>query len=502
MSPDMSPFAGDFVTEQGLAAYREAIALVAAWVGAELRDPAKPGLVDGYTGLRDAVGELPLDGGAGVGLLRAIGEAANLLAGNSATVTHPAYLAHLHCPPSVSSLAAEMLISAFNQSLDSFDQAPAATAIEQHVIEYLCSSIGYGPDADGTFTSGGTQSNLQALLLARDLFARKMFGRDVGAQGLPPDAGSWRVLCTRQAHFSVHQALRILGLGADAVVEVATDAAGRLHIEDLADRIDDAARAGQPIFALVLTAGTTDYGAVDPLEPAIALARRHGIWTHVDACAGGCLVFSDQHRELLRGIEMADSIAIDFHKLMFQAISCSALLVRRRESFTVMSGHADYLNPADDAGQDVLNLVGKSVQTTRRFDALKVFVTVRALGQRRIGDMIDATCAAAAAAACATNAHPNLVLSAPVTTNTVVLRWQHPSLTADECDDVNNAIRVFLARTGRAIVGRSRAGGAQAIKLTFVNPLATAETATQIVADIAEHGEHVLRARGREFTTA
>ncbi|WP_019972138.1 pyridoxal-dependent decarboxylase [Mycobacterium sp. 141] len=501
MKADPSPFAADFVTASGLNGYREAMMLATTWVGTELAEQPTPGLVEGYADLKEAVDALPLDIPVGIGLPGALGEAVNLLARNSAAVTHPAYLAHLHCPPTVASLAAEVLINAFNQSMDSFDQAPAATAVEQRVIEYLCTAMGYDHGSDGTFTSGGTQSNLEALLIARDLFAKRTLGWDVATRGLPPEAPAWRVLCTRQTHFSVQQALRILGLAA-APVEIPTDSAGRLNIGALADEVAKAATADTPIMALVLTAGTTDYGAIDPLREAIAVARERNVWIHVDACAGGCLAFSDTHRHLLSGIELADSIAIDFHKLMFQAISCSALLVRQGKSFDVLAGHADYLNPEQDSDQDVVNLVGKSIQTTRRFDALKVWVTLRALGQRRIAEMVDATCAAAAAAAEAADRHPSLALLAPVMTNTVVLRWQHTGLSDLECDEINNAIRTKLAHSGHAIVGRSKAAGHQAIKLTFVNPLVTAELAAGTVAAIAEQGEQILRTRGREFTTA
>jgi L-2,4-diaminobutyrate decarboxylase len=497
MSQEPSPFADEFLAGSGTAAYREAIALAANSAAAALERPDSPGLVNGYAALKESADSLRLDTLTGVGLPAAVAEAVSLLAGNSAVVTHPGYLAHLHCAPTVSSLAAEVLISAFNQSLDSFDQAPAATAIEQRVIEYLCGRIGYDNGADGTFTSGGTQSNLHGLLMARDLFARKALGWNIGALGLPPEARSWRLLCTRQAHFSARQALRILGLGADAIVDVPTDASGSLRTDALADRIGETKRAGTPAFGLFLTAGTTDYGAIDPLAQAIAIAHEHGIWTHVDACVGGCLVFSDTHRHLLRGIELADSVAVDFHKLLFQAISCSALLVRRSGSFDVVNDHADYLNPADDADHDVLNLVGKSLQTTRRFDALKVFVTLRALGRQRIAAMIDATCAAADAAAQAVADYPNLVLSAPVTTNTVVVRWHHSALTEDECDQLNCAIRADLADSGRAIVGRSRAAGHQSIKLTFVNPLVTAALAAEVIADIADRGERLFSQRER-----
>lgn len=500
MTTGADSFADDFLTGTGLSGYREALTLAATWAGTELADPAGPGVVTGYAELAAVVEKVGLDNVTGIGLPRALGEAVSLLSGRSAVVTHPGYLAHLHCPPTVSSLAAEILISAFNQSLDSFDQAPAATAVEQKVIRDLCATLGYDDAADGTFTSGGTQSNLQALMMARDRFARNQFGSDL-TSGLPAGADSWRVLCTRQTHFSVRQALRILGLSG-AVVEVSTDAAGQMRIDGLVDCIDRAGEAGTPIMALVLTAGTTDFGAIDPLADAIAIAREHGIWTHVDACAGGCLAFSDTRRHLLRGIEMADSVAIDFHKLLFQAISCSALLVRQSDFFDILADHADYLNPLQDSAEDVVNLVGKSLQTTRRFDALKVFVTLRALGRQRVGDMIDTTCAAAAAAAGAVPDHPGLTLVAPVATNTVVVRWQHPDLSDGECDDVNQAIRIALADSGRAVIGRSTAGGSQALKLTFVNPLVGPEAAAGVIAAISGEGERILLARGREFTNA
>lgn len=500
MKHDPGPFVSDFLTGNSENTYREAIALAADRAAVALGRSDMPGLVDGYATLKDSVGRVDLDDPDGVGLSLALDEAAGLLAEKSVVVTHPAYLAHLHCPPALPSLAAEVLVSAFNQSMDSFDQAPAATAIEQQVIEYLCSKIGYGSGADGTFTSGGTQSNLQALLLARDLFARNTYGWNIASRGLPPQASSWRVLCTRQTHFSVQQALRLLGLGTCSVIEVPTDAAGRLREEALAGVLDAAAQAGTPVFALVLTAGTTDFGAIDPLEGPIALARERGIWTHVDACAGGCLIFSPKHRHLLRGIELADSVALDFHKLLFQAISCSALLVRTAESFDVLAARADYLNPASDADHDVLNLVDKSLQTTRRFDALKVLVTLRAMGQRHIAAMIDATCAAAATAAHAVTEHPDLELAVPVCTNTVVLRWHHVGLTPEECDGINDAIRAELAHSGRAIVGRSSAAGGQAIKLTFVNPLVTTSIAAAMVSDIGVHGNCILRARTPEVS--
>lgn len=485
-------FESDFLAGHGASAYQEVVAETAALVGSALADPKRPGLVEGYAELKARAERHSLDSPEGVGIRRALREAVDLLADHSASVASPMYLAHLHCPPSISSLAAEMIVSGFNQSMDSFDQAPAATAIEQHVVESLCAKIGYGPEADGVFTSGGTQSNLQALLMARDAFASRSAGWNTAEQGLPPEAGTWRVACTAQAHFSVRQALLVLGLGSAAVLEIPVDREGRLDVTALGKAL-----ASNSVFALVLTAGTTEAGTIDPLDTAIAVAREHGVWTHIDACAGGCLVYSERRRHLLRGIELADSVAVDFHKLLFQAISCSALLVRRREALVASCSHADYLNPEDDDERDVRNLVAKSLQTTRRFDALKVFVTLRSLGGERVADMIDATCDAAEAAGRAVEAGDSLELLAPVATNTVLLRWKGAGTHGAGRYTTISAVRDALAAEGRALVGRCTAFGADALKLTFVNPLITPAEAEDLVADIARRASE-QSGRGQE----
>ncbi|WP_286012962.1 MULTISPECIES: pyridoxal phosphate-dependent decarboxylase family protein [Nocardia] len=442
----------------------------------------------GHRALRQHLAAVPVAPERGVGLPDALDEAARLLIPHSTPVADPRYTAHLHCPPAISSLAAEALLSALNQSMDSFDQGPAASVIEQRVVSWMCARLGYDRAADGVFTSGGTQSNLQGLLLARDRYARTRLGHDIRADGLPPEASRWRVVCTADTHFTVARALGLLGLGTRALVPVATTAQGQLDPRALVRILDECDRAGEPVIAIVANAGTTDFGTVDPLARVCAIARARGIWVHVDACAGGCLLLSERHRGLLDGIADADSVAVDFHKLLFQAISCGALFVRRGPELTALSGHADYLNPADDDPDDALHLVGRSLQTTRRFDALKVWVTLRALGRAGVADLIDRTMAAAAAARTAAAADPTLRVLGSGVTNTVVVRWESRDLPASALDEVNAGIRRTLAENGRALLGRTRVAGATALKLTFVNPVCTPALARTLIAEIAACG--------------
>lgn len=484
-----SPFATEFLTATSVDHYVDAVAAAAGHIADAFRDSPAPGVVTGSGALRQRIRSLPVAPPDGVGLAAALDEIAQHVVPLSTAVSNPRYVAHLHCPPAISSLAAEVMLSALNQSMDSFDQGPAASAVEEHIIEWMCEVLGYGVGGDGVFTSGGTQSNLQGLLLARDNYARERFGWDISQRGLPGSATTWRVLCTAQTHFTVTQAASLLGLGARSIIPVDTDRAGELDPRALTAAIEGCEHAGQQVIAVVANAGTTDFGVIDPLTRVCEIAHDRGIWVHVDACAAGCLLLSDRHRHLVDGIGGADSVAIDFHKLLFQAISCGALFVRNREALNVMSSHADYLNPSDDDPDETLNLVGKSLQTTRRFDALKILVTLRAVGATTMADMIDSTVAAAAAAHTTAAAQDHLEVIGAGGTNTVVLRWTHPSLTSGQLDQVNDAIRHEMAMSGQALVGRTRVDGDVAVKLTFVNPVCTVDIARDLVIDIAECGQ-------------
>ncbi len=478
----------EFITASGAGRYIDSVTAAARYVVAALLATSRPGLVAGSSALQREIRKLELAPPRGVGLGCALHDVAKHVIANSTAVANPRYVAHLHCPPTISSLAAETVLSAINQSMDSYDQGPAAAVIEQCVVGWLCELFGY-PTGDGVFTSGGTQSNLQALLLARDIYARDNLGWSIAENGLPAASSSWRILCTRQTHFTVGQAARLLGLGAASIVHVPTDSDGRLRPRSLHATIEHCHSSDQPIIALVLTAGTTDRGVIDPVVESSKIAHEHGIWVHVDAAAGGCLMLSDQHRSLLAGINAADSVAIDFHKLLFQSISCGALLLRNGSAMEILTQHVDYLNPSDDDPRDTPNLVAKSLQTTRRFDALKVFFTLRALGTDALARMIDRTVESARAASRAAAADPRLRVIGKAETNTVLVRWTSPALTPAALNVVNTMIREQLAAEGHAVLGRTRVAEGVALKLTFVNPVCTSQTAEALIREIATRGE-------------
>lgn len=413
-------------------------------------------------GLVDAV---DLDGPPS-GTREALREAGDLYAKHAIWFHEPTYAAHLNCPVALPAVGAETMLAAINTSVDTYDQSTVATLMERRLVEWTAGRIGFtvaGADdagtADGVFTSGGTQSNFQALFLAREKARRA---------GTPLE--SMRILATAVSHFSIAKSALLLGLPDDAVVAVPTDAEGRMSPDALAETLVDIERTGDTVIAVVATAGTTDRGCIDPLGPVADLCDAVGTWLHVDAAYGCGLLVSPTRRHLLAGIERARSVTVDFHKSFFQPVSSSALIVRERADLAPVAWHADYLNPEENAEP---NQVDKSLQTTRRFDALKLWVTLRALGPDGIGALVDAVCDLAAAVHQDLATDRDFRLVGTTDLSTVLFRYQPDGLDAERADALVPQVRRVLFDSGRALVAKTVIDGRPCLKLTLLNPDAT-----------------------------
>lgn len=404
---------------------------------------------------------------------------------NSLHVSHEKSMAHLHCPPLLTGVVSELLIGALNQSMDSWDQSPAATYVEEELIRYCVDLIRYPEEADGVFTSGGTQSNYTGLLLARDSFCLSRFDHHVQRDGLPGDFDRMRVLCSEDAHFSVKKSLSQLGLGERAVVPVPVDEQHRMDQDELEQMIDRMEADGLYPFAVVGTCGTTDFGSIDPMESLADLCEQKGLWLHIDAAYGGGLLWSHRHHTKLAGIERADSVTFDFHKWLFQPVSCGVFMVKDRKHFNLLSYHADYLNPAEDEEEGILNLVNKSIQTTRRFDALKILLTLKTIGTEVLGDMIDRTVEVAAFAASELSKRPGFHVEnrEPELSAVVFQYWPNGQVFSGER---NRFIQQRLFEQGSAVIAKTSVNGETNLKFTILNPRTTEEDVIDVIDEMEE----------------
>ncbi|WP_406446269.1 aminotransferase class V-fold PLP-dependent enzyme [Streptomyces sp. NBC_01613] len=362
------------------------------------------------------------------------------LAEGAADPADPLCAAHLHCPPLAVATAADLAASVLNPSLDSWDQAPAASEIEALLTRALAKEAGA---ADALVTTGGTESNQLALLLARETHGAGL-----------------RLVCGANAHHSLPRAAWLLGLPDPVIVPTPT---GTLDPAAL-DEALTALPGPHGSVVVAATAGTTDAGLIDPLPEIAALSSAHHARLHIDAAYGGGLLFSDHHRAQLTGLDRAHTITLDLHKLGWQPIAAGLLAVRDPHDLTALHQHADYLNADDDTEAGLPDLLGRSLRTTRRPDALKIAVTLKTLGRTGLSALVDQVCDRAREFAALVHDHPGFELHDRPTISTVLFR------PAPTTDDAVAAVRRNLLHQGRAVLGRARLDGRLWLKATLLNP--------------------------------
>ncbi|MDY5872851.1 MAG: pyridoxal-dependent decarboxylase [Candidatus Methanomethylophilaceae archaeon] len=436
--------------------------------------------IDPYE-LRDKVGALGFLPENGRGFEQVLKDTEKVILPHMLRTWSTKYMPHLHSPVLTETICSELIISCFNDSMDSWDQGPAATELEVSMIRGLAGLFGYVPDtSDGCFTSGGSQSNISAIIAARDWYCMERFGWDVKMNGLPPEYGKLRVYTSEISHFSMDKASHILGMGYSAVRKIPVDSKCRIDLKEFERMLKEDVDAGLYPYCAVATFGTTDFGSIDDAKGMRELCDRYGMHLHGDAAYGSGLIMSRQYRDRLSAISLCDSITIDFHKMFLLPISCSAILMKDGERLKCFELHADYLNREEDEEDGYINLVGKSMQTTRRFDALKVFMAFQTRGVEGFSRIIDTAVGNASYFFDRISSDDAFIAPVEPELSSVVFAL-------DMGDDVNKRVRRMLLSEG-TVIGQTVKDGRVMLKFTLLNPNLTHEMIDSIIARIKELG--------------
>lgn len=373
------------------------------------------------------------------------------------------YMPHLHSPVLTETICSELIISCFNDSMDSWDQGPAATELEESMVHGLAELYGFPVEtSDGCFTSGGSQSNISAIIAARDWYCMEKLGWDVKMNGLPPEYSKLRIYTSEISHFSMDKASHILGMGYQAVRKIPVDDRCRVDVEAFGRMLEEDVASGLIPFCAVATFGTTDFGSVDDAIGMRELCDRYGMHLHADAAYGSGLVMSQQYKDRISAISVCDSLTVDFHKMFLLPISCSAIIVRDRRLLECFELHADYLNREEDEEDGYINLVGKSMQTTRRFDALKVYMAFQTRGSEGFGRIIDTAVGNASYFYGRISGDPAFIAPVEPEMSSVVFALEGG-------DDLNKKVRRQLLNEG-TVIGQTVKDGRVMLKFTLLNP--------------------------------
>jgi len=302
---------------------------------------------------------------------------------------HPAAFSYFTPPPLAMSVAGETLSQWLQQGVDVWHAGPVGAFVEEEVTRWLADLAGMPPEGWGVLTSGGVMANLMALAVAREVHLRGVLGLDHVPRGAELDGA--RVYASDQTHFSVGRGLDVLGFPTGTLHVVGADDRFRLQAEPVAAAIAADRDAGRTPFAISAVAGSTNTGSVDDIVGLASLARREGLWFHVDAAYGGAARLSARDAPRVPGLGLADSVTIDPHKWFFQAYDIGALVVRRRTDLLATFSRSPEYYASSRPEDEPLNWYEYSIEGTRRFRALKLWMSWQHLGTRGLGGLIEHT---------------------------------------------------------------------------------------------------------------
>jgi aromatic-L-amino-acid decarboxylase len=298
-------------------------------------------------------------------------------------VTHPRYFGLFNPSVTFSSVIADTLVAMYNSQLANWRTSPAANEIEKHTLGWLTAKFGLPAETIATFTSGGTEANLSAVVVA----LTRAFS-DYGEHGLRHLSATPTIYLTEEAHNGYNKIAHITGIGRKALRIVATDCHLKLDIKDLARRVTEDRRNGRAPFMVIGTAGTTATGVIDPLEEIGGFCQSEGLWFHADAAWGGAAVVSPKLKHYLAGIETADSITCDAHKWFSVPMGCGMFFCRHPER-VAEAFRVDISYLAMKTDQTVTDPLMTSVQWSRRFIGLKLFMSLAQHGESGQAEMIE-----------------------------------------------------------------------------------------------------------------
>jgi L-2,4-diaminobutyrate decarboxylase len=399
---------------------------------------------------------------------------------------HPRSMGHQVSAPLPAAVWTESVTAALNQSGAVWEMSPVGTILEARVVRWMCDLAGLGPEAGGTFTSGGTEATFAALLAARAAGLPNAWKEGVGA--VPPV-----VLHGEHAHYAVARAVGELGLGTDNAVAVPSRGY-RMDVAALEAELSRQRAWSRQVMAVVATAGSTATGSFDDLETIGRLCEARGIWLHVDGAHGASALLSSTHRVRLKGIERARSIAWDPHKMMLMPLSASVVLVRdERELDAGFSQRAPYLFHSRGKAR-TWDQGTRTFQCSRRVDAVKVWVALQRHGADGLGALYDRLCDTARALHGQIADRRDFEALHEPESNILCFRFLGDgSLDGERSDALNLRLREAYNRSGEGWITTTVVAGRRVLRVAVMNPRTTPGDMERTLDGLAAAGAALLR---------
>jgi len=384
--------------------------------------------------------------------------------------THPGFFGWIAPSGLPTDVLAHAMVAALNENIVGYWASPVGATVEKTVLRWLADLVGFPKQSEAVLLSGGSLANMTGIASA----LAYRFGDDYHDKGLgafckpsPPV-----VLCSAEAHFSIQRAVAMLGIGADNIISIETDDQFRMR----SDKLDEAIQQHGNIVCVVATAGTTNTGAIDPLDEIAAICNQHDIWMHVDAAYGGGGLLSSLLKPRYEGIEKADSITMDLHKWFYQSLDGSVLLYRDAgPARSLFFEKADYIqNSARDSAENFMFFhIGPEL--SRRFRALPFYISFHHYGLDRLGRNVwhNVQCANYLAGMVEQESDLDLIVAPQL--SILCFRFRRDGLSDEEIDRINTAIRDQIQDEGDYLMSATCVHGRPVLRVSVMNHATRAE---------------------------
>ncbi len=381
---------------------------------------------------------------------------------HSINVHHPRYIGHQVAVPALVSGLAGLMSDLLSNGTGVYEMGMASNAIEKIITDLMAKKIGYDTNTSGFLTSGGTLANLTALLAARKAKAPSSVWENGHKEKLA-------ILVSEEAHYCIDRAARILGMGSKGIIKVPVDNHFKMDTSLLHAHYNRAVSEGFHVIALIGCACSTATGSYDDLHELANFAEKYNLWFHVDGAHGGAVVFSDQYKYLVDGISRADSVVIDFHKmLMTPSLNTGLIFKRSEDAYRTFEQQAQYLWDSQHS-QEWYNSGKRTFECTKSMMAIKTYVILKTHGEEIFGENVDRLYQMASTFAGMITQRPNFELALMPEAN--IVNFRYTKTQEKDINTLNSKIRQALIRSGKFYIVQTRIQGNLYLRTTIMNPL-------------------------------
>ncbi|MCD6331791.1 MAG: aminotransferase class I/II-fold pyridoxal phosphate-dependent enzyme [Bacteroidales bacterium] len=403
---------------------------------------------------------------------------------------HPRYMGHQVSPALPIAGLGELINGTLNNGSAIYEMGPVSSSMESVVIQWLAEAMGFNSDASGFLTSGGSLGNFTALLAARQVQSGYNHWREGLREGFHP-----AIMVSEEAHYSIARAVQMMGWGEQGLVKVPVNHNHQIDAQQLEPLLRKSLSEGKQVIILVGNACSTATGSYDPLEPMAEFATRHKLWFHVDGAHGAAAAITPKYRHLTTGIHYADSVVVDFHKMMgASALTTAVLFKDGANSYATFDQDAGYL--LNHGGNDPwYDSAMRTVECTKNMMGIKIFAILKTYGPQFFIDYLTSCYDLGRTFAEIIKQTDDFDLATEPMSNIVCFRYHpenipgDPQHEPDELNRMNRKIRRQLLESGKFYIVQTHIGEVSYLRTSLMNPFTTREDLTSLLDEIRKYGK-------------